>query len=135
MSQPSLDSTTIGTNTTNITTSQLDSNHIGTRTQYPTPLTRPMDSSKRKGKLHVPEDPESDPSLSDSSSNESDLSDNSKYSKSKSKGRDTNKKRWKCMKQESSYSSSSNSDFSDEGDYIGKRCKNNNIRRKKVPIE
>ena len=37
--------------------------------------TRPTDSSKRKEKAHVPADPESDPSSSDSPSNETDLSD------------------------------------------------------------
>ena len=44
-----------------------------------------MEQSKRMGKSHVPEDPESDPSFSDSSSSESDLFDDIKCSKSRSK--------------------------------------------------
>ena len=68
MSQPPLDSTPIGANTTNVTTSQLELTPIGTKTPEPAPLTQPMESSKRKVKAHVPEDPESDPSSSDSSS-------------------------------------------------------------------
>ena len=62
MSLPPLGLTPIGTNTTNVTNSQLELTHIGTKTTYPTPLTRPMEFSKQKGKAHVPEDPESDPS-------------------------------------------------------------------------
>ena len=44
---------------------------IGTKTPYPEPLTLPTQSSKYKEKEqkeYVPEDPESEPSLSDSSS-------------------------------------------------------------------
>ena len=44
-----------------------------------------MNFFKRKIKEHVPEDPESDPSSSDSSLSESYLSDNRKYRKSRSK--------------------------------------------------
>ena len=56
----------------------------------PKPPTRPTDFSKRKGKVHIPEDPESNPSMSDSSSRKSDLFNDIKYRKSKSKGRDKN---------------------------------------------
>ena len=56
--------------------------------------------NKQKGKLNVPEDPESDPLLSDSSSSKYDFSNNTKYRKSKSKGCDTKKKHWKLTKQD-----------------------------------
>ena len=95
-----------------------------------------MEFSKCKeklGKQLVPEEPESNPSLSDSSSRESDSyndvkcrksrsksasdsSDDSKYIKSKSKKRHTEKKRWKYMKKDSSDISSSDSDSYDESD-------------------
>ena len=83
-SQPPLESTPIGKNTTNVTMSHLDLTPIGTKTPDPKPLTQPTDSSKRKEKAHVPEDPDTYPSLSDSSSSESDSSDDRKYRKSKS---------------------------------------------------
>ena len=73
MSQPPLDSTDFGKNTTNGKTSPIESIPVGTKIPDPMPLTRPTespiqltDSSKRKVKAHVPADPESDPSLSDS---------------------------------------------------------------------
>ena len=100
-----MDSTTIGTNTKNVTMPQLESIPIGTKTPDPTPLKQPTESSKLKGKAHVPEYPESYPSLSDSSSIKYDLSVDSKYRKSKSKGRNKNKKHQKSMKQDSSDSS------------------------------
>ena len=87
MSRPLLDSTPIGTNTKNVTTSHLDSTAIGKKSPDPNPLTRPTDSSEFKGKLHVPEDPESDPSLLDSSLSEYYSSNDNKYRKSKSKRR------------------------------------------------
>ena len=73
MSRPPLESTTFGMNTTNGTTSPIDSIPVSTKTTYPIPLTRPMDfstrptesptqptdSSKRKGKFHIPADLES----------------------------------------------------------------------------
>ena len=80
MSRPPLDSTHIGINTTNETTSPIDSIPVETKMPEPMPLKRPMESSiqstesstrptyyaKQKVKAHVPEDPESDPSSSDS---------------------------------------------------------------------
>ena len=68
MNQLPLDPNTIFTDTTNGTTLPIDLIPIGTKTPDPTPQTRPSDSSKRKGKVHVPENPEIDPSLSESSS-------------------------------------------------------------------
>ena len=56
---------------TNSKTSHLDPTPVGTKTTYPKPLTRPTESSKRNGIEHVPEDPKSEPPLSDSSPNES----------------------------------------------------------------
>ena len=67
MSRPTLDSTHIGTNTTNGTTSPIKSILVGTKTPEPTPLTLPTEFPEQNGKLHVPDDPDSDPSLSDSS--------------------------------------------------------------------
>ena len=63
--QPPLDSTPIDRNTKNIIKSHLDSTPIGTKTPDPKALTRTTDFSNRKGKVHVPEDPESAPSSSD----------------------------------------------------------------------
>ena len=90
MSRPPLDSSPIGTNTTNGKLSPNDSIPIKTKILEPTSQTRPTDSStqpedlstwatdssKRKWKAHLPAEPESDPSPSDSSSSESDSSDN-----------------------------------------------------------
>ena len=84
MSQPPLDTTPIGTNTTNIIMSHLELTPIGTKMPDHKPLTRPIDLSRRKGKTHVPEDQALDTSSSDSSSSESDSSDDSKYRKSNS---------------------------------------------------
>ena len=74
MSRLPLDLTPIATNTTNPKTSPIDLITIGTKTPEPTPRTlptekstRPMESSKQNGKVHVPEDTELDPSFSDSS--------------------------------------------------------------------
>ena len=94
MSQPNLDSTPIGTNTTNSNISHLGSTTVGTNTPDPKVLTLPTELSKRKEKAqkeYVPEDPESDPSSSESSSRKSNLCDDSKYIKSKVKERDKKK--------------------------------------------
>ena len=48
MSQPSLDSTHLGMNTTNITTSPSDSIPLGTKSTKPTPLKLPMDHQQYK---------------------------------------------------------------------------------------
>ena len=110
MSRPPLKLTPIGTNMSNVTTSHLDLTHIGKKTPDPKPLTQPIDLSKHKGKLHVPEDPDSDTSFSDSSLRESDFSNDSKYNKYKSKGYYKRKNCWKRTKQDSSESSLRNSD-------------------------
>ena len=62
MSQPPLESTSIDTNKTNAKTSHLDFTPVGTKMPKPKPLTQPTELSKRNGKEHAPEDPESDPS-------------------------------------------------------------------------
>ena len=82
-----------------------------------------MESSKKKGKLHVPEDPESDPSLSDSSPSESDSSTDINYRRYKINKRDTKKRCWKHKKQDLSDSSLSGYDSSGDSDYICKRRK------------
>ena len=61
LSRPPLDSTTIGTNTTNVTMSHLESTPIETKMPDPKPLTQPIFLSKLKGKSHVPEYLDSDP--------------------------------------------------------------------------
>ena len=75
MSRPPLGSTPFGTNTTNRTTSSIDSIPVGTKIPETTPPTRPTDSpilptdsSEQTGKAHVPGDLDPDPSSSDSSS-------------------------------------------------------------------
>ena len=76
MSQPTLESTPFGMNTTNRTTPPIEWITVEKQMPYPTPLTRPndfptqqTDSSEQKRKAHVTADPEPDPSLSESSSN------------------------------------------------------------------
>ena len=135
MSQPPLESTPIITKTKNATTSHLDSTTIRTKTPDPKTLTQPTNSSKRKKKVHLPEDPESGPSLSDSSWSKSDSSYDSKYRKSKIKGHFKNKKRRKRTKQESSDSSSSDSDFPDKIDYRCERRNKKKSHQKKHPIK
>ena len=66
MSQPPLESTHIGTNTKNVTMSYLDSTHIGTKALDSIPLKRTTEQSEHKGKAHVQEYFEPDPSSSDS---------------------------------------------------------------------
>ena len=63
MSQPPLDSTPVDTKTTNAKTSHLDSTAVGTKTPDPKALTQPQETSKCKGKEHVQEELESDPSF------------------------------------------------------------------------
>ena len=60
MSQPPLNSTHFGTNTSNRTTSPIDSITVGEKIPDPMPLTQPMDSptlptdsSEIKGKVHL----------------------------------------------------------------------------------
>ena len=124
-----MDSTPIHINTTNANTSHLDSTPVDTKTPDFKALTQPTELSKRKGKDHVPKDPESDPSLSDSSlrksdthdenkcrkfisKNESDSADYRKYRKFKRKKYDKKKNRRKRIKQDLSDSLSSDYDLS-----------------------
>ena len=67
MSRPPLDSTPLGTNTTNRTIPPIESFPVGTKLPEPTPLTPPTEFSEQNGKGHVPGDPDPDPSSSDSS--------------------------------------------------------------------
>ena len=53
MSQPPLDSTPLGTNTTNVTTSHIDPIPFRTKTSEPTPLTQPTELPEQNGKAHV----------------------------------------------------------------------------------
>ena len=148
MSQPPLKSTTFGMNTTRRTISSIESIPIRTKTPEPAPLTRPTysstrpmesptrttDPSKGRVKAHVPVEPESYSSLSDSSSNKYDLLNDTKYSKSNKKKYDTKKKDQKHKKQDSSDSLSSDSDSSDDSDYRRKRRKKKS-HQKKDPIK
>ena len=61
MIRPSLESTPIGTNTTNGTTSPIDSIPSKTKTPEPMPLTRPAGFPEQNGKAHVPGKLDSDP--------------------------------------------------------------------------
>ena len=94
-----------------------------------------MDSSKRKWKVHVPADPESDPSFSHSSLSKSDSSGDRNYSKSKINKHDTSKKCQKHKKQEFLDSLLSDTDSSDDSDYRRKRRKNKKNHQKKDPIK
>ena len=80
MTRPTLDSTHIGMNTTNGTTSPIDSIPVVTKTPEPMPMTPPtdfptlpMDFPEQKGKAHVSGDPDPDLSSSDSSVKKSNL--------------------------------------------------------------
>ena len=66
MSQPTLDSTTNGTNTTNIKKSPIDLIPVRTKTPEPMPLTQQTELPEKIGKTHIPDDPDLDPPLSDS---------------------------------------------------------------------
>ena len=97
----------------------LDSTPVGAKTPDPKTLTLPTDSSKPKEKAqkeYVPEDPDSYPIYSDSSSSKSNSSDDRKYSESKRKCRDKKKNHRKCTKHDPSKSSSSESDSSEKSD-------------------
>ena len=81
MSRPPLYLTPIGTNTTNEKIPHFEWAPVGTKTPDPKPLTLPTESTKLKGKLqreYLPEDPELDPSLSDSLSGDYNWYDDSK---------------------------------------------------------
>ena len=104
-SRPLFDLTTFGKNMTNGTKSPISSIPVGKKMLDPTSLTRPTylptlptESSKRKGKAHIPEDPETDPSLSDSSSNKYNSLNVTNYSKPNQNKCDTKKNRHKHKK-------------------------------------
>ena len=94
-----------------------------------------MELSKSNGKEYVPEEPESDPSLSDLSWSESDFSNDRKYIRYTIKRRNKNKKRQKRMKQDASDSSSGESDFSKTIGYRSKKLNKKNSHREKDPIK
>ena len=81
--------------------------------------------------MHVPADPESDPSFSHSSLSKSDSSGDRNYSKSKINKHDTSKKCQKHKKQEFLDSLLSDTDSSDDSDYRRKRRKNKKNHQKK----
>ena len=111
-----MESTPVGKNTLNAKILPLGSTPVGAKTTDPETLILPAELSKRKEKSlkeYAPEDSESDPDLSDSSSIEYDLSNNSKYRKSKIKLCNKKKKNRKGKKWDSSDSSLSDSDSSD----------------------
>ena len=88
MSRPPLDSDPLGTNTNTGTTSPIESIPVGTKMPEPTPMTPPIylptlttDLPEQNGKTHIPGDPDPDPSSSYSSSNKSNLSNDSNSSK------------------------------------------------------
>ena len=104
VTQPTLDSTNISTNTTNQTTSPIYSIPVGTKTPEHMPLTLPTYFPEQNGKGHVPDDPDPYPSLSDSL-----------WKKNK---RDKKKKSRKLNKDDSSdLSSSDNPGLSYKSDY------------------
>ena len=95
MSQPPLESTPIGTNTTNGSTSPSDSIPAGKKSPNPTPLTVPTESPSLP--TYLPGDPYPDPSLPDSSK-KCNLLNDTNLSKSKKKKRDKKKKHRKDKK-------------------------------------
>ena len=121
MSPPNLDSTPIVLNTTNRTRSPIESITVGTKMLVPTPLTQPTEFPEQNGKLHITDDLDLEPSLSDSSS--------------KKKKHDKNKKRRKNREDDSSEPSSSNNSYLSNDSYyrrkqhkiraIGKRIRSN----------
>ena len=127
MSQPNLNSTPLGTNKNNKTTSPIDSIPVITKMPEPTPLTRRTELSEQNGKAHVPGDPDPEKSLSELSSKKSNSSNDSKSNKSKKKKRDKKKKRQEYKKYDSSDPSSrDDSDSSYDSDY---RCKRRKRKR------
>ena len=120
MSRPPFDSTPLGINTINGTTSPSDSIPVEATSPNPTPLTLPMYLPALPTDLPGVTDP--DPSLSDSS-NKYNSSNDTNSSKSKKKKRDKKKKRQKDKKDHSSDpSSSDDSDSSYDSYYRRKRC-------------
>ena len=98
----------LGTDTTNGTTSTIDSIPDRKKTPDLTPLTRPTELPEKNGKVHVLGDPDPDPSSSDSSS--------------KKKKRDNKKNNCKHKKYDASNPLLiSDSDLSYDSDYRRKR--------------
>ena len=95
MSQLHLDSTPLGMNMTNGTTSPTDLIPVGTKPPEPTSLTQPTYFPEENGKAHGPRDLDPDPSSLDPSSNKSNSLEDKNYSKSIKKK--SNKKK-KCRK-------------------------------------
>ena len=118
MIRPPLDSNPIGTNTPNARISNLDLTPVGTKTPYPKQLTLSMELSKRKEKhkKNTHQMIQSQTHRCQTHHRASDWSNDSKYRKSKSKGRDKKNKYNKRKKQDSTDLSSSVSDSSDEID-------------------
>ena len=73
MSRPTLEYTPNVFNTKDGTMSSIDSILIRTKTPEPTLLTRPTEFPEKNGNMHVPYDPDPDPSLSDRSSKKNKL--------------------------------------------------------------
>ena len=92
MSQPPLESTHFSINTTNGTTSPINSIPVGTKFPEPTTLTLPTGFLEKNGKAHIPGDPDLDPSSSDSTPNKNNPSNDSNSSKSNKRKPDKNKK-------------------------------------------
>ena len=100
-----MDLNPVGTKTSDAKIPPFDLTSIGAKTSYPKILTLLMESPKRKEKAQkefIPEDLESESSLSDSSSRESNSSNDSKYIESRRKLHDKNKKHRNRTEQESS---------------------------------
>ena len=97
---PPLDSTHVGTNTSNAKISHLDLTPVGTKNPYPqaTNTTNGIVKTEKKGREHIPEDLESDPSPSDSSMSESDSSNDRNFSKSRSNNEYDSADDSKCRK-------------------------------------
>ena len=122
MSRPTLDSTPLGSNTTNGTTLSSDLIPVGTKSPKPTPLTLTTDS---------PGYPDPDPLLSDSSSKKSNYSNDTNSITSNKKKHEKKEKHWKYKKDDSSDPSSSNdSDSSYDSDYRRKRRKRKSDQKK-----
>ena len=82
MSQPTLDLTPLGTNTTNRTMSLIDSIPVEKMSE-PTTLTQAKEFQEQNGKAPVPGDPDPDPSLSDLSSKKKKRDNKKKHNKKK----------------------------------------------------
>ena len=111
-----MDSTPLGTNTTNRKT--LPSDLIPVGTKFPKPTSPALTTD-------LPGDSDLDPSISDSS-NKPNFSNDTNLSKSKKKKHNRKKNHWKDMKDESSDPSLSDDSYlSYDNDYIHKQSKRN----------